>query len=447
MKRLVLLLTLAAAPAAAQEVSIPHTTFQLPNGLRVIVAEDHSTPIAAVNVWYHVGSGYEKPGRTGFAHLFEHVMFEGSQNVKEGDFDNFLEAAGGYNNGSTTADRTNYYDIVPSNAVPLALWLEADRMGGLLGAMSQQKLDGQRDIVKNERRQRNENAPYGSLFEVASPALYPAGHPYSWTTIGSMEDLSAASIEDVSQFFRTYYVPNNAVLSVVGDVNTAEVRRLVERYFGWIPRGAPVTRPSIPVPAITATRYITREDRVTLPELSIVWRTGPRFSADEAALDVLAGILTDGKSARLYKRLVYDRQVAQFTSASNDARLVSGDFWMRVRGKPDVGLDSLEAAVYEEVARIAAAPPTADEVRRVVNGLATGAVSGLETVENKADRLNEYMYYTGDPGYLSRDLARYRAVTPADVQRVARQYLHGKNHIVISYVPQGKTALAAQEDR
>ncbi|HEU0013640.1 MAG TPA: pitrilysin family protein [Longimicrobium sp.] len=447
MKRLVLLLSLLAVPAAAQQVSIPHTTFTLPNGLRVIVAEDHSTPVAAVNVWYHVGSGYEQPGRTGFAHLFEHVMFEGSRYVKEGDFDNLLEAAGAWNNGSTNTDRTNYYEVMPSNAVELALWLEADRMGGLLDAFNEGKLNGQRDVVKNERRERVDNAPYGALGETASALLYPSGHPYSWSTIGSMDDLSAASVEDVSSFFRRYYAPNNASLAIVGDVNTAQVRQWVERYFSGIPRGAEVAKPRIPLPQLAATSYTVKEDRVSLPELSMVWRSGPRFSADEAPLDVMSDILASGKSSRLYKRLVYDEQVAVFTQVGNDARLLAGDVWVRIRAKPDVDLDRIEAAVLEEIARIAQTPPTQEEVQRALNGRTTGFVSGLETVAGKADQLNEYLYFTGDAGYAERDLARYRAVTPADVQRVARQYLQGRNHIVISFVPQGKTALAAEENQ
>jgi zinc protease len=446
MKRLVVPLLLLAAPLAAQEVSIPHTTFTLGNGLKVIVAEDHSTPVAAVNIWYHVGSGYEQPGRTGFAHLFEHVMFMGSANVPQGTFDNLLESAGGSNNGSTTTDRTNYYEILPANAVPLALWLEADRMGGLLTTLTQPKLDTQRDVVKNERRQRYENQPYGLMWETAYDALYPAGHPYHWTTIGSMTDLSAASLDDVKGFFRRYYTPNNAVLTVAGDVNPAEVRRLAEQYFGWIPRGPEIARPSVQVPPIPATRYLVKEDRVTLPQVSMTWRTGPRFSADEAALNALAQILTGGKSSRLYKRLVFDRQVAQTTQAFNDANLLSGDFWVIIRGKPETPLDSLENAVNEEIARLAAAPPTAEELQRVVNGIETAFVSNLETVQNKADQLNDYEYFTHDPGYAARDLARYRALTPADVQRVARQYLQGKNRLVLSFVPQGKTALAATED-
>jgi zinc protease len=354
MKRLAILLTLAAAPAAAQEVSIPHTTFQLPNGLRVIVAEDHSTPIAAVNVWYHVGSGYERTGRTGFAHLFEHIMFEGSKNVPEGDFDNLLEAAGASNNGSTNTDRTNYYEILPSNAVELALWLEADRMGGLLDALTESKLEGQRGVVKNERRQRVDNQPYGTLFETASAALYPAGHPYSWSTIGSMADLDSARLGDVQEFFRTYYAPNNAVMTVVGDVSAPQVRSTVERLFGWIPRGPAVERPRIPVPQIPSTRYITREDRVTLPRLAMIWRAEVRGHRDEAALDALSQILTAGKSSRLYRRLQYDRQLASLTTSFNDANLLSGDFWVMIGGRQGTDLDSMEIAVNEEVQRIAA---------------------------------------------------------------------------------------------
>ncbi|HEX6746427.1 MAG TPA: pitrilysin family protein [Longimicrobium sp.] len=445
MKRLVVPLLLAAAPLAAQEVNIPHSTFTLPNGLKVIVAEDHSTPVAAVNIWYKVGSGYERPGRTGFAHLFEHVMFMGSRDVPQGQFDVWLENAGGSNNGSTTTDRTNYYEIMPSNAVPLALWLEADRMGTLLDSLTQSKLDTQRDVVKNERRQRYENQPYGLMWETAYDALYPAGHPYHWTTIGSMADLSAASLDDVKGFFRNYYTPNNAVLTVAGDVNTAEVRRWVEQYFSWIRPGPAVTKPSVPIPAIAATRYITKEDRVTLPQISMIWRTTPRFSRDEAALTALASILTDGKSSRLYKRLVYDAQTAQSTSAFNDGNLLSGDFWVVIRGKPGTHLDSMEVAVTEEIAKLAATPPTAEELQRVVNQIETGFVAGLETVEAKADRLNDYEYFAGDPGFAARDLARYRALTPADIQRVAREYLQGKNRIVMSFVPQGHTELAATE--
>lgn len=320
-------------------------------------------------------------------------------------------------------------------------------MGTLLDSLNQGKLDTQRDVVKNERRQRYENQPYGLMWETAYDALYPAGHPYHWTTIGSMADLTAASLEDVKQFFRNYYTPNNAVLTVAGDVREADVRRWAEQYFGWIPRGPAVTRPQVPIPPIAATRYIAKEDRVTLPQLTMTWRTGTRFSQDEAALNALAQILTGGKSSRLYKRLVYEQQVAQSTNAFNDANMLSGDFWVIIRGKPGTQLDALEQAVNEEVQRLADAPPTADELRRVVNGIETQFVNNLETVQNKADQLNDYDYYAGEPGFAARDLARYRALTPADIQRVAREYLQGKNRIVLSFVPQGKPELAATENR
>jgi zinc protease len=447
LKRALLLLALSAAPAAAQDVGIPYRSFDLPNGLRLLVHEDHTVPMAAVDVWYHVGSGYEQPGRTGFAHLFEHLMFEGSRNVPEGAFDNLLESAGAVNNGSTTSDRTNYYEVMPSNAVPLALWLEADRMGGLLATMTQEKLDLQRDVVKNERRQSYENRPYGMFYPTASKALYPEGHPYSWPTIGSMTDLSAATKEDVEAFFRQYYVPNNAVLVVAGDVHPDSVYALVRRYFGSIPRGSAVTKPDIPVPAIPQTRYLTLEDRVSLPQVNLIWRTGKAYSPDDAPLSALAAILTDGKNSRLYRRMVYTEQVAQSVGAFNDSELLSGDFYLRITGKEDLDLNRLQREALEEIAKIAASPPTAEELQRVKSGIETQLVGGLETVLGKAEQLNQYLYYTGDPDHVQEVLESYRSLTPADVQRVARQYLEGKNRIVISIVPTGRTELAAKEAR
>ncbi len=445
MRRFLLTLSLlAAVPVAAQDVTIDHTKFELPNGLTVIVHEDRSTPVVAVDVWYHVGSGYERAGRTGFAHLFEHIMFEGSANVPEGDFDNLLEAAGAVNNGSTNADRTNYYEILPSNALELALWLEADRMGGLLATMDQTKLDIQRDVVKNERRQSYENRPYGMFFETAAAALYPEGHPYSWSTIGSMDDLSAAALEDVMQFFRTYYAPNNAVLTISGDVDAATVRPMVERLFGWIPRGDPIEKPDLPVPQIEATRYITLEDRVTLPQVSLMWRTTPSFSDDEVPLSVLGQVLSSGKNSRLFRRFVYEEQTAQSVSAYNSARLLSGDFYVRLTAKPDTDLSTMEAAILEEIERIAREGPTQEELERVVNGLETDVVGALDTSLGKAEQLQSGFYYTGEPDVIGEVLDKYRAVTPADVQRVAREYLSGKHRIVISIVPQGRTELAAR---
>lgn len=444
MKRLLFLLMLLTTPALAQEVSLPHTIFELPNGLTLIVHEDNSTPIAAVDLWYHVGSGYEVPGRTGFAHLFEHVMFEGSANVPRGSFDEWLEAAGGSMNGSTSSDRTNYYETVPSNAVELALWLEADRMGHLLETMSQQKLDLQRDVVKNERRQRYENQPYGLFYEVASEALYPAGHPYSWSPIGSMEDLSAASLDDVESFFERYYVPNNAVLVVSGDVEPDQVRTQVERLFGWIPQGAAVAPPDLPTPSIPQTRHITMEDRVTLPQVNLIWRTEPLYAPGDAALDVLGEILGSGKNSRLYRRLVYDEQIAQDVIAYNSSRLLSGDLFIRLTGREGIDLERLERAALEEIGKIAATPPSEAELERVVNGIVTSYVAGLESALGKAEQLNLYYYYTGDPDYAAEDLARYRSLDPVDIQNAARDYLANANRIVISIVPEGRTDLAAE---
>jgi zinc protease len=431
------------APAAAQEVAIPHTMFELDNGLRFIVHQDRSAPIIQVNVWYHVGSGYEEPGRTGFAHLFEHIMFEGSGNVARGEFDTLLEAAGGRSNGTTNVDRTNYFETVPSNALALALWLEADRMGTLLDAMTQQKLDIQRDVVKNERRQSYENQPYGMFWETQAPLMYPGGHPYSWTTIGSMEDLSAATLEDVESFFRRFYAPNNAVVAVAGDVELAEVRRLAELYFGWIPRGVPVERPSIAIPELAGTRHVTLEDRVTLPQVNMMWRTPEAYSADDAALGALAQILAGGRNSRLYRRLVFEEQTAQSVSAFNWSKLLSGDFFVRITARPEIELRRMEAAVLEEIARLAQEPPTERELQRVKNQLETDMVVSLERVSTKADRLNEYLYFTGTPDFAARDLARFRALTPADVQRVAQRYLDQRHRVVISIVPEGQTQLAA----
>ncbi|MBW3628861.1 MAG: insulinase family protein [Gemmatimonadetes bacterium] len=446
-RRLLCALLLSAAPLSAQQVGIPHRLFQLENGLRLIVHEDHSIPMAAVNVWYHVGAAYEEPGRTGFAHLFEHIMFEGSANVPEGEFDNLLEAAGANNNGSTDSDRTNYYEVLPSNAVDLALWLEADRMGGLLQTMGQGKLDIQRDVVKNERRQRYENRPYGLLFPTAAAALYPASHPYSWTAIGSMEDLTAASLSDVEGFFRRYYVPNNAVIAVAGDVNPEEIRRTVERFFGWIPRGEAVARPIAPTPPIIETKYVTLEDRVTLPQITLLWRTSKAYSPDDAAMSALASILTQGKNSRLYRRLVYEEQVAQDVSAFNYSRLLSGDLFLTLTGREGTSLDRLESTAIQEIQRLAATPPTDEELQRVKSAVETQLVGGLERLGTRAELLNQYLYYTGDPDHVAEELAQYRALTPADIQRVARDYLAGKNRVVISIVPTGKTNLAAGEDR
>ena len=446
-------LGLFSAPLAAQQqggrvdVHIPYTQFTLRNGLNVIVHRDTSLPVASVNVWYHVGSKNEKPGRTGFAHLFEHIMFEGSEHVPEGDFDNRLEAAGGVNNGSTANDRTNYWENIPANALELALWLEADRMGFLLETMTREKLDIQRDVVKNERRQGVDNQPYGRAFEMVYEALYPPDHPYHWPVIGSMDDLSAATLDDVMSFFRTYYAPNNASLAVAGDVSETEVRRLVERYFGDVPSGPPIPPVTFPDPTLAAPKELVLEDAVQLPRLYVAWHSPKGYTDEDAALDVLSSVLTEGKSSRLYKRLVYDEQIAADVSAFQDGMELGGGFWIIATAKPDVPLEKLASAVREELDRLVTQGVTSEERERAVNGVETSFVRSLERVGGfggKADRLNEYHFMVGTPGWVRQDLARYQRVTEAGVAEVAGRWLAGKPAVWLSVVPQGRLDLAAK---
>src|SRR5687767_10890799 len=324
----------ASASAPAAPLQVPYRQFKLANGLTVILHQDRSVPIVAVNVWYHVGSANEKPGRTGFAHLFEHLMFEGSKNVKEGEFDTFLEAAGGNNNGSTTNDRTNYVIDVPSNALELALFLESDRMAYLLDTMTPERVDGQRDVVKNERRQRVENQPYGMASLELDKMLWPEGHPYSWPTIGHMEDLTAASHDDVVQFFKTYYAPNNASLVIGGDIDFDRTKALVEKWFGEIPRGADVPLVAPPAARLTSVKRQTMTDQVRLPRLYLAWLTPRLFAPGDAALDVVSSVLTGGKNSRLYKRLIYDTQMAQEVTAYQGSGALGSSFQIIATARP-----------------------------------------------------------------------------------------------------------------
>ena len=439
------LLALAAPPLAGQAapLRVPTLVDTLANGLTPLVHEDHSAPIVTVNVWYHVGSGDEKQGRTGFAHLFEHLMFMGSEHAPYPEFDRRLEAAGANNNGSTTEDRTNYYEEGPANALPLMLWLEADRMGWMLPTMDSAKVDLQRDVVKNERRQSYENQPYGMVWDHLPRMLYPASHPYSWPVIGSMADLSAASLEDVKEFFRQYYAPNNASIVVAGDVDPAEVRALVERYFGSIPRGPAIDRPTPPEAGLSRDTLLVLEDRVQLPRVYYAWHTVRAYADDDAALDVAAYVLTGSKSARLTQQLVYEDQVASNVSAFQDGKRLGGEFMVIATARPDHDLGELQRTIDAEVARLAREGPTAREMEQARNSLEADFLNGIESVGRKADQLNSYYYALGEPDAFERDLNRYRAVTAADVQRVVERYLLGPR-AVISVVPQGRTELAAE---
>ena len=446
MRKNLLLVTLgyliAAVPLAAQKPPrIAFEKYTLPNGLQVILHEDHSTPIVAVNTWYHVGSGDEQPGRTGFAHLFEHIMFMGSQNVPVGMFDQWLEAAGADNNGSTTEDRTNYYEVLPSNALELALWLDADRMGWLLPTMDLPKVDLQRDVVKNERRQGVDNVPYGRADETILAALYPKSHPYSWPVIGSMADLSAATLEDTRNFFRTYYAPNNATLSIAGDFDPATAKRLVAKYFGAIPRGPAVNRrTTVPPVVIPSDKFLVLEDKVQLPRLFYAWPTVKLFAPDDAALDILAQVLANDKNSRLYKKLVYDLQVAQSVRAFQESSRLTGKFLIDVLPKPGQATGDIDKLVRAEISGIISNGISQRELVRAQNSFRAQFLDRIASVLGKADILNSYNYFAGTPDYVQQDAARYDRVTAADVQRVARTYL-GKPKIVLTVVPEGKKEL------
>src|SRR5471032_1769063 len=348
MTRAAVLFVLAlAAPAAAQtpeappKIELPYSQFTLPNGLRVILHEDHKVPMVSVNMWYHVGSARELTKRTGFAHLFEHLMFMGSGHVKPGEFDEWLEAAGGDNNGSTETDRTNYWINVPSNAIELALFLESDRMGYLLDSMTPKTVDAQRDVVKNERRQSYENRPYGQAELLLGELLYPEGHPYHWPVIGYMPDLTAASYDDVVAFFKTYYAPGNASLVVAGDIDPVATRKLVEKWFGDIKAGAAVTPMTIPGVALTGVTKKTVTDKVQLPRIYLAWLTPAHFAPGDAAMDMVADALAGGKNSRLYKRLVYDMQIAQDVQAYQNSQGLSSYFLIEATARPGHTVDEL----------------------------------------------------------------------------------------------------------
>ncbi len=413
-------------------------TFVLPNGLSVILHEDHTTPFVGVNLWYKVGSKDEKPGRTGFAHLFEHLMFQGSAH-HDTEYFGPLEKLGAQINGSTSTDRTNYYEALPTNGLETALWLEADRMGFLLPALTQGKLDNQRDVVKNERRQRVDNVPYGQASEILDAALYPADHPYHHSVIGSMADLSAASLADVATFFRTYYSPNNASLTLAGDINPVEARRLVEKYFGPIGRGPAVAKLAPSVPTLAAPKHLTMTDAVQLPRATLTWPTVAMGHEDEAALDTLAAILGQlPNQSRLFQALLYSQPLAANASASHDASALAGTFDVSITAQRGKKLDDLIAIADAEIARLQAEGPTDDEVRKVKNIIEARFVLALQTAQAKADFFNRYNVQNGDPLAYKKELREAYAVTAADVKRVAARYL-GPNRIRMDVNPGPKT--------
>jgi zinc protease len=437
------LLSLAiAAPALAQnKIEVRYSQFQLPNGLRVVLHEDHSVPVVTVNMWYHVGSARERPGRTGFAHLFEHLMFMGSGHVKPGEFDELLESVGGDNNGSTETDRTNYYINVPSNALELALFLESDRMGYLLDSMTPQTVDAQRDVVKNERRQNWENRPYAVADLTMSELLYPEGHPYHWPVIGYMPDLTAASYDDVVAFFKKYYAPANASLVVAGDIDSATARALVEKWFGDVKAGPYVEPMTIPGVALMSVQKKTVTDKVQLPRLYLAWLTPRSLAPGDAALDVVADVLAGGKNSRLYKRLVYDMQIAQDVSAFQASAALSSQFEIIATPRPGHTVDELKTVIDEEIGKLQAAPPSDHELERSLNQWEASFYNRMERVGGfggKADQLNAYYTSTGDPDYFNEDLGRYRSLSATDISAAALQFLPRDRRVELVVMPEGK---------
>ena len=429
--------------------TVSFTDERLPNGLRLIVAEDHLAPVVAVNIWYDVGSKHEVPGKTGFAHLFEHVMFQGSRNVGKAEHIALIQAAGGTMNGTTWLDRTNYFETVPSHQLELALWLEADRMGTLLDALSQENLDNQREVVKNEKRWSYDNRPYGSWNEKLQAHLFPPEHPYHHTTIGSMEDLDAASIEDVSEFFRTYYAPNNAVLSIVGDVDPAAARGWVERYFGGIP-----ANPSIPplgdlsLPGVLGEeRREVVPDRVPLPRVYVAFRAPPYGDRRLDAIDIAAQVLAGGKGSRLHRRLVRDERIAQDVALFSlpfvgGASIAAG--WATVR--PGVQPSRVEGTLHEELERIGQEPVTDDELARAKALIESDELGALGRVEERADRLSMFATLFDEPDIINQMLGRYLAVSAADIRAAASAVFRPDNRVVLTYIPEQPPADSAMLD-
>jgi zinc protease len=424
-------------------VQIPYTKTTLANGLDVIVHEDHQLPMVAVNLWYHVGSKNERPGRTGFAHLFEHLMFEGSAHHDSGYFEP-LQRAGGLINGSTNTDRTNYWEVVPTGAIDLALWMESDRMGHLLPALTDEKFSNQRDVVLNERRQNYENRPYGLAGVALAAALFPPEHPYHWITIGDPEDLRAASLADVKTFFETYYHPGNASLTLAGDIETGRALELADRYFGDIPRGPQPPPVTTAAPAI-ASQSLLLEDRVELPRLYLSWHSPAMFAADDAELDLAADVLAHGKTSRLYRQLVYERRLATDVSSYQHSRELSGLFQVACTAAAGVSLPTLEQAVTEAIQGLGDAGPTAVELARAEAQTEAQFVYRLQTVGGfggKSDQLNAYNVFKSNPGFFDADLERYQSVTGAGMAAAVRRWLVGQPRVALSLVPRGRRDLA-----
>jgi zinc protease len=427
------------------QLIIPYKKYTLPNGLTVLIHEDHSDPIVHVDVTYHVGSARELVGRSGFAHFFEHMMFQGSEHVRDEEHFKIVTESGGTLNGTTNLDRTNYFETMPSNQLEMALWLEADRMGWFLDSVTTAKFEIQRATVKNERGQNYDNRPYGLVTEKTIEALYPFGHPYSWTTIGYISDLNAATVDDLKRFFLRWYGPNNATLTVAGDVNTDNVLQLVEKYFGNIPRGPEVKLMKPDLPFVNADRYISYEDNIRFPMLRMTFSGVQARHKDEAAMDVLANILGGGNNSILYQEFV-KKQIAVQANAMNPANELAGEFAITILPYPDKKLSDIEAQLKRILEDFEKRGVTDDDINRYKAQHEADELRSLQTVSGKASKLAYYQTFTGNPNYISQDMKRYEMVTKEDVMRVYNTYIKGKGAVILSVVPKGKTDLVAKPD-
>jgi zinc protease len=428
--------TAAATTPSAPVRTIPFEKYSLKNGLQVILVEDHRLPLVAVNIWYHVGAANESPGLTGFAHLFEHMMFAGTKHIPRGLADRLIEGAGATESNATTDfDRTNYFDTTPASQLELALWVHADRMGYLLDALDQTALANQQDVVRNELRQSYENRPYGIVDLALYRLLFPPGHPYRGAVIGTHADVQAAKLDDLRRFFKLYYAPNNASLVIAGDFDKARVKQLVEKYFGTFRRGPQVPQVKVVTPPITAERRAVIRDRVDLERVTFAWLTPPVYTPGDAELDIAAQVLGGGKSSRLYKKLVYELQIAQDVSAGQSSHKLVSTFTISAVAAPGKTAADLEKALDTELKRFRDEGPTDKEVERAQNAIETGFVEGLEKLSGIADALNRYAFFAGDPGYLPRDMERYRKVTPAAVKATVARQLADAARVVVHAVP------------
>ena len=418
-------------------LDVHYEKFKLDNGLEVILYQDKTIPLAAVNVWYKVGSANEKRGKTGLAHLFEHMMFQGSENVKKEEHFRFIEEIGGRLNGSTSFDRTNYYETVPSTFLETALWLEADRMGFFLSALTKEKLDNQKDVVMNERRQRYDNQPYGLAWELIFTNLYPESHPYSWQTIGFMEDIEKFELEDARNFFETYYAPNNASLVIAGDIDYQKTKALVKKYFDEIPSGNPIPKIVNGKPALQEVKKMVHPDNVHLPRLHLAWHSDKMFGEDDAVLDILSDILSGSKNGRLHKALVYDKQIAQDVAAFQFSAKYYGPFIIFSTAKPGVELHTIREEIFKEIEKLKDDGITPEELQRAKNSIKSSYIYSLQNIDTLANQLNNYNFFRDEPNSFAFDLERYNAVTEEKIIEAIEKYLD-KPFVELSIVPKEK---------